>query len=498
MMKVNPLTAIDFYKTDHRRQYPEGTTQVYSNFTPRSAKLAKICQYEPESAVIFFGLQYFIQDFLLDSWNEAFFNKPKDRVLGQYKRRMDYALGKDTIDLSHLAALHDLGYLPIKIKALAEGESVPVGVPVLTVMNTLPAFFWLTNYLETVISSYLWKPITTATTAYQYRKLLQFYTEKTGSDLEFIPFQAHDFSFRGMSGVEDAALSGAAHLTCFYGTDTVHAIDFIEHYYYADVEKSLIGCSVPATEHSVMCMGLEAGELETFERLIQQLYPKGIISIVADTWDFWRVITEYLIILKDKILKREGKVVIRPDSGDPVKIIAGDPDAPLNSPEYKGAVEILWEIFGGVLTSTGHRLLDSHIGLIYGDSITLERADAILDRLDKKGFASGNIVFGIGSYTYQFVTRDNFSFAMKATSGIVNGERRDIFKSPKTDAGTKKSAKGLLRVERIDGKLVLFTQQTEEEEEQGLLQTIYQNGELKQKTTLDDIRQKINQHLKKK
>lgn len=150
-------------------------------------------------------------------------------------------------------------------------------------------------------------------------------------------------------------------------------------------------------------------------------------------------------------------MVFRPDSGDPVKIICGDPEAPLGTPENKGAVECLWDVFGGTLTSTGHRLLDSHVGLIYGDSITLPRAQEILDRLEAKGFASGNIVFGIGSHTYQYVTRDTFGTAMKATWGKVDGEARILQKSPKTDSGMKFSARGLLRIERDDtGELVLF------------------------------------------
>jgi len=298
-----------------------------------------------------------------------------------------------------------------------------------------------------------------------------------------------------MSGVEDAALSGVAHLTSFAGTDTVAAIDLAEDYYGADADKELVGCSVPATEHSVMCMGMQDGELETFRRLITDLYPAGVVSIVSDTWDFWKVVTEYTATLKDQILAREGKVVIRPDSGDPVKIIAGDPDAPAGTPERRGAVECLWDIFGGTKTDTGHKLLDQHIGIIYGDSITLERAKAILEQLHQKGFATGNVVFGVGSYTYQHVTRDSFGFAMKATSGIVNGERRDIFKDPKTDSGTKRSAKGLLRVAEENGTYVLYPEQTEAQEKEGALKTVFENGKLTKEFTLNEIRETLKQQI---
>ncbi|MCX7124499.1 MAG: nicotinate phosphoribosyltransferase, partial [Gammaproteobacteria bacterium] len=395
-MITNPLTSIDFYKSDHRRQYPDNTTEVYSNFTARSARLGN--QPKEENAkIVFFGLQYFVKDFLINAWNENFFKKPKDQVIAAYKRRMDFSLGKDAIDVTHIAALHDLGYLPLKIKALPEGMRVPMGVPVLTIVNTHPDFFWLTNYIETIISSYLWKPTTSATTAFEYKKILTDYAVKTGCSKDVVQFQAHDFSFRGMSSLQDAAISGAGHLTSFFGTDTVPAIDLVEEYYEANVENELIGCSVPATEHSVMCMGMQDGELATFKRLITQLYPAGIVSVVSDTWDFWKVVTEYTAELKKEILNRDGKLVMRPDSGDPVKIVAGDPQAPIGSPEYKGAVECLWDVFGGTLTEQGYKMLDSHIGLIYGDSITLERAKNILQRLAEKGFASGNIVFGVGS-----------------------------------------------------------------------------------------------------
>ncbi len=494
-MTINPLTAIDFYKADHRRQYPEGTTEVYANFTPRASHLARLLRDRFDDQVVVFGIQNYIKQFLIEAWDREFFSKPKADVVAAYRRRMDLALGKGVISTQHIEDLHDLGYLPIRIKALREGKRCPIGVPLMTIVNTRPEFFWLTNYLESITSAYLWKPITSATIAFEYRKLLEDYAKTTGTDPDFVPIQAHDFSFRGMSGAEDAALSGMAHLTSFVGTDSVNAIDLAETIYHAEAEAELVGCSVPATEHSVMCMGMEEGELETFRRLICDLYPTGIVSIVSDTWDFWKVVTEFTVTLKEQILSREGKVVIRPDSGDPVKIIAGDPDAPAGTPEHKGAVECLWDIFGGTETATGHKLLDEHIGIIYGDSITLERAELILEALHRKGFASGNIVFGVGSFTYQHVTRDSFGFAMKATSGVVNGERRDIYKDPKTDTGTKKSAKGLLRVEAENGRYVLLDQQTEAEEKLGALETVFEDGSLLRQTSLREIRAELNNQL---
>lgn len=492
MKTILPILLKDGYKVGHKFQYPEGTTLVYSNMTPRRARNEAIQE------IVFFGLQYFIEEYLIRQFDEAFFSQPKEAVLQAYARRMDHYLGKDAVSYDHIAALHDLGYLPLEIKAVAEGSLVPLRVPVLTIKNTLPEFFWLTNMLETLMSAIIWKPCTSATTAFQYLRTFTRYAEETvGADKSFIPWQGHDFSFRGMSGVEDALMSGAAHLLSFAGTDTIPAIDFLETYYGADCKQELIGGSVPATEHSVMCMGSQDGEIETFERLITKVYPAGVVSIVSDTWDFWQVITGFLPQLKERILAREGKVVIRPDSGDPVKIIVGDEDAIPGSPEYKGAVTCLWEIFGGTVTEKGYKLLDPHIGLIYGDSITTERQDAILEGLKRKGFASYNVVLGIGSYTYEYVTRDTFGFAMKATYGEVEGKGRDIFKDPKTDDGTKKSAKGLMQVFRNEatGRLELKDQCSWAEEAQGELKTVFKDGKLTREQTLAEIRERLKQHI---
>lgn len=436
-MNINPANAIDFYKADHRSQYPEGTTLVFSNWTPRGSRVEGI------DSVVFFGLSYYIEKFLIGDWNKNFFDKPKDEVVAVYKRRMETS--GIPITFEHIEALHDLGFLPLEIRALPEGSSVPIGVPPLVLWNTHPDFFWLTNYLETSLSAMLWGPCTSATIAKEYRRRLVEAAIETGGSVEFVDWQGHDFSMRGMMGLEAAMLSGAGHLLSFTGTDTVLAIDFLEEYYFADAETELIGGSVPATEHSVMCMGSEEGEAETYRRLITEVYPEGIVSIVSDTWDYWGVWTEILPQLKDVIMGRNGTVTIRPDSGDPVKIICGDPDAEPGTPEFKGSFELAWDLFGGTENAAGYRQLDSHINVIYGDSITLERCSAILAGLIAKGFVP-SMVFGIGSFTYQYVTRDTFGIALKATYGEVNGEPRDIFKDPKTDNGVKKSAKGLLSV----------------------------------------------------
>lgn len=567
-MRLNPLTACDFYKVSHKDQYPAGTTKIYSNLTPRSNRLSPEVQGKKIDKVLVCGIQGFIKNFLIDQFYENFFDRPRSIVLKEYQRRMDSSLGPGSVNIEHIAALYDLGYLPIEIKALPEGELCPMKVPVLTITNTLPEFFWLTNYLETAISASLWKVMTNATYAFEYRKLLTKYAIKTGGNLDFVLWQGHDFSMRGQGGIECSAESGAGHLFSFLGTDTIPAIEYLEDYYRASDE--FVGGSVPASEHSVLCAGGQENEQETIRRLIQDIHPTGVVSVISDSWDYWNTITTIATNLKDVIMSRQpnalglNKVVFRPDSGDPADIICGTviqevqnadwavdilmdkvrsetPHGELGeqnptglfrigneiyevsceiewnrhdkqyyyidgvyniqskrvqaTPQQKGSIEVLWDIFGGTVNEKGYKELDPHVGLIYGDSITLERAQDILSRLEAKGFASTNVVFGIGSFTYQYVTRDTFGFAMKATYAEVNGVGRELFKDPKTDSGTKKSAKGLLRVQNVDNQYVLLDQQTKEEETEGALKTVFKDGVLTVNEKLSTIRARVQYSL---
>lgn len=526
-MRIPPAAQTDFYKTGHAPMFPAGTNKVYSNLTPRKSRLKGVDE------VVWFGLQYFIIEYLMDQWNKDFFrndirqvyakdNYPRDQfpagipqelarelktpVMNRFKRLMDYTMGKDVVGMKQLSDLWDLGYMPLRIKSLPEGSLVPIRVACFTITNTVDHAFWLVNYLETMISLSTWGPTTSATVANEYKKLLTYWAMKTVGTADFVQWQGHDFSMRGMFGLEAAVLSGMGHLLSFTGTDTIPAICALEDYYGADIVTELVGGSVPATEHSVMCMGMKDGEFETFERLIDQ-YPTGILSIVSDTWDLWKVLTEYMPKLKDKIMARNGKIVIRPDSGDPVDIICGlnTKDEEFknkwldttkgNHGEWEGVIELLYRVFGGTVNSKGYAELDPHVGAIYGDSITLDVAKTICERLAAKTFASTNIVFGIGSFTYQgaankecIVTRDMFGFAVKATYGEVNREPREIFKDPITDDGTKKSAKGLLMITRENGQYVMHDQVTPEQEQTGELKTVFLDGELLIKQTLKQIR----------
>lgn len=526
-MNLPPIFAIDGYKLSHRPQYPNGTSLVYSNWTPRSNKHFKTPVFDnPE--LLWVGTQTFMINWLVNNFNQNFFKQPKILVCSYFKQVIDSYIGKDSVPIDGIEALHDLGYLPLEIKALPEGTLVEMKVPVLTVKNTKPEFFWLVNYLETLFSSELWPVATAATTAFNYRVLAELYAEKTCDDNSHIAWQCHDFAARGNMGMFANSLTGVGHLASFTGTDSVFALVRLMQDYEVSSQGYLYAGSVPATEHSVMCAGEKDNEIGTFRRLIAELYPSGIVSIVSDTWDYWQVIQKFLPELKEEILARNGEVVIRPDSGDPADIICGRNDVikigdlwypksaviqrdadgsniiidanaqPVPEHEVKGSIELMWETFGGHTNSKGYKVLDPRIGLIYGDSITLERAKDIFQRLAAKGFASSNVVLGIGSFTYQFVTRDTFGFAMKATYVEVDGKGRAIQKDPATDDGTKKSLKGLMR-HTFDGETGRWSVKdnvTPEEERQSDLPLVFLNGDIKNKTDIAEIRGRVEEHVR--
>lgn len=804
MLNFHVLFALDGYKLGHVFQYPQNTTQVYSNLTARG----KINDESPFNGTVFFGLQaylYRLQDFF-----EDFFAMPLDIVLHDYDEFCFRYLGSPAKSLSHIESLHRLQYLPLEIRALPEGTFVPYGVPMLTIYNTHPDHAWLVNALETSLSANLWQPITSATTAYYFRRQLEEFAADTGGSQEFIDFQGHDFSYRGMTGDLQAAASGAGHLLSFFGSDTIPAGFFVEYNYYewptilsvpacysedtelltnkgfvrfsdlttddlvaqyhpdgtvdfvaptayyadrytgpmsriysngkhryydvlvtpnhkivsrslkgdiklkeagvegqdqmpihtnntmivsgfgtgsvtaltpferfliafqadgslsqrphqytghrtgtvpirfslkkdrkadrlrdiladcdfefteskykngyysfrvqvplgftlsksldwidlkdkhstwaqefveelahwdgtrprphlisyasadgfsaeqvqavcaiagykshysehidprgdrkpqhivlistdknevsaADPQREMVDydgtvycVSVPTkmivvkhadrvlvcgnTEHSVMCVGTATdGEFETFKRLITETYPSGIVSIVSDTFDLWEVLTDFMPRLKDTILARNGKVVIRPDSGDPVDIVCGDPSAAPGSPEYKGVLQLLAETFGTTTNAQGFKTLNPNVGVIYGDSITLARLKTFRKRMTNEGWASDNMVFGIGSYTYQYVTRDTHRMAVKSTAAVVNGVQHDIFKDPKTDH-KKRSARGYLNVTGTPENPVLEQQQSSPNLP-GLLRTVFHEGEFLNHEEWSTVRNRLH------
>lgn len=481
------ITMTDGYKVGHKPMFDAlgKVTTIYSNFTPRGSRI------KGQKKVISLGLQFLLQHYFMEVADATFFSVQKKKVLDYYQRRLDGYLGPNKIGVEHIGALHDLGYIPLEFCAVPEGTHVNLKHPMFTIENTHPDFYWVTNYFETLISDVMWEPCTSATTAYRYYQILKKYALMTGGDLNFLPYQGHDFSMRGMVLPEGAALSGIGHLsTPFVGSDTLPAIDLIEDYY---TSQALIAASVSASEHSVMTLLGKDGEYETFERLIDN-QPDGIISLVSDGFSFWKVVGEYLPKLKPKIMARNGTVVVRPDTGVPENILCGDMEHE-NIWAKKGLVESEWDIFGGTLNKKKYRQVDSHIGSIYGDSITEKRSKRIGSRLKKKRFASTNVTLGIGSYTYNYVTRDTHGFAIKATYGVVDGEERLIYKDPQTGDGSKKSARGRIALIEQDGDVVMIDglnkAQHEEYTEQNLLKPVWRNSQFIRKYTWDEVRANV-------
>lgn len=594
-MKVFAPHMVDVYKLGHAAMYAEGTDFLYSNLTPRSDHHFKGGAGFDHKMVVF-GTQGSIME-IVEDWNDSFFSQPKEKVIRRYTRRLNSVLGNGVVSPARMAALHDIGYLPLEIKTIDEGARIGMKIPMLTIKNTLPEFFWLVNYLETALSAQIWQMTTNATIAYEYKRILVAAALRTGAAVEGVLFQGHDFSLRGMPGYVAGARSGSGHLSSFSGTDSLGSIDYIEDYYGEglDLDAYFIAGSIPATEHAVSSsniltraaaiqerhleMSIEdarlRGEVGFLLDYITRQNPTGFCSYVADTYDYWAVLTKILPLdgVKARIMAREGRLVIRPDSGDPLDIIcgtaggetyetleaaisevndehyseaseacegshcmgndeyetfvyiksegkyytlktqfeynrhdkqyyyidnwskgAGETFAEEMEPtaEMKGSIQILWEIFGGTVNETGFKELDSHIGLIYGDSITLDRANHITRKLEKMGFASTNVVFGIGSYTYQCNTRDTFGTAMKATATAVNGEFFEIYKDPATGGKLKQSAKGLLYVGINDaGEFFLEDRVTPEKEAEGELKTRFKDGKFFNVENIDTIRKRL-------
>ncbi|QGH74674.1 nicotinamide phosphoribosyl transferase [Bacteriophage DSS3_VP1] len=485
----NLMYQADFYKVSHIAQYPDNVSHIHSTLVARKA-----CYNDniSKEEFMWFGHSLFLEK--LEAFEQWFFTLTFEElcdVLKEYKIFLDTRLGAD-MDVAHWNELWKVRFLPITIHAMPERSIQKFQTPLLTVENIDSRFPWLVGFIETTMLSNIWPVSTAANRAWHIRKVIEDSMKNhTEEEREAIDFMAHDFSYRGMPGDEAAMLTGCGHLANFKGSDTIPAARAMERVY-----GETTGFSVAATEHSVMCAGGQEDEIETFKRLMK-VYPTGILSVVSDTWDYFGTLTDILPKMKSKIMKRDGKLVIRPDSGNPIDIICGKPfidaskdfyegdsledylndtiwETNLNEGdkglvwdgvdwwsfdvelfydyecdfvsvkniqphertfEDRGSLELLGETFGYTYDSQGLKLLDPHIGLIYGDGMNQERIKEILERMVALGWSPLNMVFGVGAYTYQFVTRDELSWAFKATAIKRDGEWVAIKKDPKTDPG---------------------------------------------------------------
>ncbi|MCM1062484.1 MAG: nicotinate phosphoribosyltransferase [Eubacterium sp.] len=491
---INPMLLIDFYKAVHAEMLPKGITKSVSYFTPR---MSRVKQWDK---VVMFGLQGFIKTYLIDYFNDEFFNKPFDEVISEYKRIMDAALGENAYKIEKIENLHKLGYLPIEIVALPEGTLVPMHVPMFGITNTHPDFAWLPQSLESLISAESWHPMIAATVGYTYRQIVNWYYDLTCDNNIPRAKALGAFDFRGEECTESAIKAGAGWCLSFLNTATVPTIPYLEAMYNCDCTKEPVAFGSPSTEHSVMCSNyaVDGDEITLLRRLLTEIYPNTSFSAVLDSYDYWNIIDNVLPQLKPEILAHNGCMLMRGDSGDCVEVVTK-------------TVFKLWDIFGGTVNSKGYKVLDPHVKAIYGDSITVQRCKQIYKILAKNRFACSNVALGVGSFSFQCIeengilkpfTRDTFSSCIKATYCEIDGEPTPIFKNPK-DGGFKKSQKGCCRVyckadfmdyEDVDiGDYDLtfedgFDWETASSDETNLLQPVFIDGKMVREQSLAEIR----------
>ena len=482
---INPMLLCDFYKTTHMRQFPHGTTKLTSYFTPRMSRL-KSCD-----SVVVFGIQSFCKEYLQDYFNENFFNRPAREVVDEYKRVLNNTLGYGLFNEGAILYLHSLGYLPVQINALPEGTRCPIHVPFLEMTNTHPDFAWVPQFLESFMSSELWHPMVSATVGTLYRDIVDRYYNDTVDDDVPHAKALGDFSFRGQECMQSAIKSSAGWCLSFLNTATVPTIPWLEKYYLCDSSIDPVAYGAVSTEHSVMCSNyaVDGSEEAFLKRLLNELYPNANFSVVSDSYDYWNLVNNIIPRLKEDILKHNGTMLIRGDSGDPIEIVTK-------------TVFRLWEIFGGTRNKKGYKVLNSHVKALYGDSITVQRCEKIFEILKQNGFAANNVSLGVGSFSMQCIeedgvlkpfTRDTFGMAVKATYAVINGKEIPIFKDPKTDTDHfKKSLKGLCVVyEDNFGDLHVVDGLTQKERVGSVLTPVFRNSEMMKQYTLNEIRQNL-------
>lgn len=492
---INPLLICDFYKACHSSQYNPGITKIVSYFTPRMSRIPG------EDKLVMFGLQAFINEYLVKGFYYSFFARPKEEVVSEYRRVMDATLGKGAYDIEKIGALHDLGYLPIEIRAIPEGFRVNTHVPMIEVSNTHPKFAWIVGALETMISVYLWHTMVSANVGYSYRKIVDKYYAVSVDDTVPRARALGDFSMRGQESLESAAKSSGAFCLSFLNTATVPAILWLENNYKCDCEKESVAYGAISTEHSVMCSNyaIDGDEVTFVRKLLTEIYPHHSFSMVSDSYDYWNLVDNILPQLKDEIMNHDGCISIRGDSGDPVEIVTQ-------------TVFHLWNIFGGTTNSKGFKVLDPHVKALYGDSITPDRCRRIYEILIENGFACNNVSLGVGSFSMQCLehtdesgehvefypyTRDTFGIAIKATYAEgANGEPIMIFKNPKTDtAHFKKSQRGCCAV-HFDGKDFSYvdglTFAEHDADVANIMIPVYRNSVVLKTYSLNDVRRVLH------
>jgi nicotinamide phosphoribosyltransferase len=487
LYNINPMLLIDFYKAVHAEMLPTKITKSVSYFTPRMSRVRMW------NKVVMFGLQGFVKTYLIDYFNERFFERPIDEVISEYERIMDASLGKGVYGLQKIKDLHALGYLPIEIWALPEGTKVPMHVPMFCITNTHDDFAWLPQALESLISAEAWHPMLAATVGATYRDIVNKFYDETCDDSVSRNKALGSFDFRGEECTDSAIKAAAGWCLSFVNTATVPVIPYLEKLYNCDCTKEPVAFGSPSTEHAVMCSNyaVDGDEVTLLKRLLTEIYPDTSFSAVLDSYDYWNVIDNVLPQIKPEIMAHNGCMLMRGDSGDCIEVVTK-------------TVFKLWDEFGGTINSKGYKVLDPHVKAIYGDSITIQRCERIYEILKDNGFAASNVALGVGSFSFQCVeedgilkpfTRDTFSSCIKATYCEIDHKPYPIFKNPK-EGGFKKSQKGCCLVYKDDnGELCYKDEYTWKEvscNSKQELKAIFRNSELLIDDSLANIRNRLH------
>lgn len=508
-MQTKPYLNTDFYKISHCKDvlkgdsyvpalHPEGIEMISETLTPRQNSYFKY-----DDKMVVFGYEFFVHNLVKD-WNKEFFSKPWKEI--EKNIQVYSEMNPDVYDSmkNKLKDLHKLGYLPIKIMALPEGSLVPMRVPALTIRNTDPRFYWLPGFLETTLLSNTFVTTGVASVARQFRKIGQHYADLSTDDDAYLDYQFHDFSQRGQHGDQACVLGGIGHLSSFKGSDAIPAVAALMDMY--PEEDTNFGKSVVATEHSIMeSLGGKygtdiSGQLKAWRSLVRR-NPKGILSVVADTYSYWDVIDYVLPKLKDEIMKRDGKLVVSPDSLDEYRDGTGQAIKD-TAQQLVVSLQALYDTFGGHVNSKGYKVLDSHVGLIHGEGITLDNICPIFEAILDAGFSAENVTFGVGAYVYSVkISRDDFGQALKATDCKIDGKEIEIFKDPHSKKEAfKRSAKGAVSIHGKSGSYHMIEHLTfieAESDPKNQMHVLYTPEREIYKTPFEEIRRRILSELDK-
>jgi len=459
---MNPIFLTDSYKYTHWKQYPPKTTKVYSYFESRGGDWDE---------TVFFGLQYLLMKYLQRPFSQVHVEEASSLVLNHMGPGLFNEKG-----FEHIVNDHG-GYFPVSIKAVPEGSKVPFHNALMTVENTCPDCYWVTNFIETLLVQ-VWYPMTVATLSYEMKKVILNSLERSG-DPSLIDFKLHDFGCRGVSSMESAEIGGLAHLVNFKGTDTIPALVAAHNYY----DEPMAGFSIPAAEHSTIISWGRDGEQDAFRNMMQQ-FPTGLVAVVSDSWDIMGA-CEFLWghHLKDEVLARDGTVVIRPDSGVPHEIV---PDV----------FDVLGKRFGYTVNEKQFRELPPQVAVIQGDGMDYDECGRILEALNRRGWSSNQLAFGMGGALLQRLHRDTQRCAFKCSYVEVDGEQRPVSKLPTTD-NSKASKAGRMKVIRNENtkQWTTYTEDHEHYEfikpEHDQLREVFRDGELLIEVTLSDVRNTV-------